>query len=370
MSVNSKMTAIADKIRSLLGINGKLGLDAMDTNLESANTEVATQEELMEEILTTLAEKSANTGETAKPEQEKTIDITENGTTEVLPDSGKVLSKVTVNVEVASGEGSGEDNEWVEDNSEIVYKSYCYQNLNISLEISKNGTATYKRDIREVDSSYYPNQKPQQSCSNLNTLINSFENDLKYWVDVKQAEIVNVENATNGEIITVIGTSAFFGAIRLKRVKLASTIKELGSYAFSYCVSLEDIDIPQLATALPAYCFASCHRLNNVNGIENITSIGDKCFDGCISLQSIITFNNALITIGADAFRYCGTLEKIIFLGKPSGTLSQYAFSSCVNIKDIYVPWSESEVANSPWGAVNATIHYNTTYDENHNPIV
>lgn len=44
--------------------------------------------------------------DTSKEEQEKTVEITENGTTEVLPDDGKVLSKVTVNVEVESG---GED---------------------------------------------------------------------------------------------------------------------------------------------------------------------------------------------------------------------------------------------------------------------
>lgn len=36
-----------------------------------------------------------------KEEQEKTVDITKNGTTEVLPDEGKVLSKVTVNTNVA-----------------------------------------------------------------------------------------------------------------------------------------------------------------------------------------------------------------------------------------------------------------------------
>ncbi len=39
----------------------------------------------------------------AKEEQEKTVDITENGTTEVIPDENKVLSKVTVNVDVAGG---------------------------------------------------------------------------------------------------------------------------------------------------------------------------------------------------------------------------------------------------------------------------
>lgn len=39
-----------------------------------------------------------------KEEQEKDIDITENGTTEVTPDEGKALSKVTVNVAVG-GDG-------------------------------------------------------------------------------------------------------------------------------------------------------------------------------------------------------------------------------------------------------------------------
>ena len=35
-----------------------------------------------------------------KPEQDKAVEITENGTTEVLPDTGKVLSKVTVTANV------------------------------------------------------------------------------------------------------------------------------------------------------------------------------------------------------------------------------------------------------------------------------
>lgn len=40
MSVNSKMTAIADQIRSLLGLSGTMGLDSMATNLDTANTAV------------------------------------------------------------------------------------------------------------------------------------------------------------------------------------------------------------------------------------------------------------------------------------------------------------------------------------------
>lgn len=48
-------------------------------------------------------------GEPSIQTQEKTVDIAENGTTEVLPDEGFALSKVTVNVDVESG-GGGEVN--------------------------------------------------------------------------------------------------------------------------------------------------------------------------------------------------------------------------------------------------------------------
>lgn len=39
--VNTKMTAIADKIRSILGITGKMGLDAMASNLETEQSNIA-----------------------------------------------------------------------------------------------------------------------------------------------------------------------------------------------------------------------------------------------------------------------------------------------------------------------------------------
>jgi hypothetical protein len=39
--VNTKMKAIADKIRSILGITGKMGLDAMASNLETEQSNIA-----------------------------------------------------------------------------------------------------------------------------------------------------------------------------------------------------------------------------------------------------------------------------------------------------------------------------------------
>lgn len=50
MSVKSKMTAIADKIRALLGITETMGLDAMADNIQAAQNEVDAQGALITHI--------------------------------------------------------------------------------------------------------------------------------------------------------------------------------------------------------------------------------------------------------------------------------------------------------------------------------
>ena len=59
MSIHSKMTAIADPIRTLKGTSGKMGLDAMASNLVDAVNECDTQADLITQIKTVLADKAA-----------------------------------------------------------------------------------------------------------------------------------------------------------------------------------------------------------------------------------------------------------------------------------------------------------------------
>lgn len=59
MSVNSKMTAIADKIRVLSGTEDAMGLDAMATHIGEANTNVSTEAGLIAQIQTALQNKAA-----------------------------------------------------------------------------------------------------------------------------------------------------------------------------------------------------------------------------------------------------------------------------------------------------------------------
>lgn len=208
---------------------------------------------------------------------------------------------------------------------------------------------------------------------------------------MRQAEVINIPEATGDYLITTLDDKAFTMLYNLKIVKLPDTITTLGKYVFQncnilktielpatistmgdgvfgYCFLLEELTIPPLVTQLGSYTFVACNSLETVNGIERMTSIGTNCFDGCLKLRGTVILNEALLELGNDIFRDCISLEKIIFKGIPT-TVANSVFSNCINIKDIYVPWEEGEVANAPWGATKATIHYNTTYDENGNPI-
>ena len=75
---------------------------SIQTQIERISGEVNEQKNLISQIRTALQGKAAGGG-TATPTQKKNVEITENGTVEVLPDEGYALSKVAAVVTVGSG---------------------------------------------------------------------------------------------------------------------------------------------------------------------------------------------------------------------------------------------------------------------------
>lgn len=59
MSVNSKMTALADEIRTLSGTTTQIGIDAMTTHVQNANDEVESQTALLEQAIAALEGKAS-----------------------------------------------------------------------------------------------------------------------------------------------------------------------------------------------------------------------------------------------------------------------------------------------------------------------
>lgn len=74
---------------------------SVQAQIDRISGEVSAQKGLITQIKAALQGKVA--GGAGLPTQEKTVEITENGTVEVLPDNGYALSKVTAEVNVESG---------------------------------------------------------------------------------------------------------------------------------------------------------------------------------------------------------------------------------------------------------------------------
>lgn len=89
-----------------------------------------------------------------------------------------------------------------------------------------------------------------------------------------------------------------------------------------------------------------------------ITQINDKAFYQNKNLSTIVIPEGVQI-ISALAFGYCENL-KCVRLPSTINTISSIAFFGVTNLEHIYVPWSEGKIAEAPWGADNATVHYNS----------
>ena len=138
-----------------------------------------------------------------KVEQEKSITITENGSTSVTPDTGKTLSKV-----------------------------------NITTNVPQSGNVTKGLVFSEYDTDGYPHKAefvgkwssiPDYYCSSIFN---------------KNTFCKKVTNITIPNSVTIIGIYSFDGCNSLTSVKLPNSIKSISDAAFYNCSNLTTLTIP------------------------------------------------------------------------------------------------------------------------------
>lgn len=112
-------------------------------------------------------------------------------------------------------------------------------------------------------------------------------------------------------------------------------------------------------TIVPEYAFAYLSELTSVDMPDNVIAIGDNGFYRCPKLQ-LTSLPSGITSIGDFAFSNCTGLETVRFTSTVS-SIPNGVFSGCPRLSTIYVPWSQGQVANAPWGASNATIVYDYT---------
>lgn len=180
------------------------------------------------------------------------------------------------------------------------------------------------------------------------------------------AELISVDMPDN---VIAIGDNGFYRCPKLQLTSLPcyqlslttlpSGITSIGQYAFNNCPRLALTALPSGITSLPTAAFQYCPKLALTTFPSGMTSIGAYAFRQGTGLASI-TLPPALTTIGDFAFANCTGLETVKFTSTVS-SIPNGVFSGCPKLSTIYVPWSQGQVANAPWGASNATIIYDYT---------
>lgn len=260
--------------------------------------------------------------------QEKTVNITSNGTSEVLPDGEYTgLSKVNINANVPNKFKSLVVGDIVNVTAEDLQginniSSYCFYQRNIlnSVEIPSN--------ITNIGINAF------QYCRALKNLILhegiQYINNNAFGYCDELIEII-IPNT-----VTTIGQSAFSYCQKLTSITIPDSVTSLGNYAFSSCPNLTTVNLGNGLTSIPQGAFQSNKKLVNLSEIPNsVTSIGNSAFSNCSGLTSI-TIGNNVTSIGNYAFQNCSGLTSITIPANVK-TVGGYAFQRCSGLTSLTI---------------------------------
>ena len=269
------------------------------------------------------------------PAQEKSINITENGSVAVTPDSGYLLSKVNVNVNVASSGGS-------ENNAFIDFSKYTGDYLyryisSIDLSSFNTGKVTDMHymfygfssltslDLSSFDTSNVTNMSYMfYSCSGLTSLdLSSFDtskvtNMYSMFYNCTSFQSLDLSSFNTGNVISM--DSMFSYCSNLTSLDLSSfntgKVTDMRSM-FSYCSNLTSLDLRSFNTSNVTYMnsmFANCSKLTSLDlSSFNTGKVTDMStmFYRCSRLQTLILGNNWAYNTKITSFdlSYCPELS-------------------------------------------------------------
>lgn len=180
---------------------------------------------------------------------------------------------------------------------------------------------------------------------------------------------------SNYDSLINIGNRAFSGTLGTWNYDhLPPNLKHIEGYGFEYSpfTSGQTFQIPDTVEYIGTGAFQYYSERTEPYWLSlplSLKYIGNDAFynNGAQLFPEEIIIPHLVETIGNCVFGGSGFKTKTItFRGTPTTILPEAFLSggSVASMRDlvtINVPWSEGEVANAPWGAVNATINYNYT---------
>ena len=274
------------------------------------------------------------------PTQEKTIDITENGTVVVEPDEGHTMSKVTANVDIPETP-TQEKTIDVTENGTVVIKpdaGYALSKATATVNVPKDGVDKIQRLI-ELNNGSAKHFFSYLNVTSVDELLDGVDTsdvtDMSYMFSNNNAltsvPLFDTSNVTNM-------TNMFNGCSKLTTVPLFNTsnVKNM-SNMFSGCYALASVPLFDTSNVTDmSYMFSNNNALASVplfdtSNVKNMNYM----FNGCTALAIVSLFDTSKVTSMANMFRSCSNLTSAQFADTSKVTSMANMFQSCSNLTSV-----------------------------------
>ena len=171
-------------------------------------------------------------------------------------------------------------------------------------------------------------------------LVNRGEHE---WDDV--IEELRIPSRIDGHSVLTIAEDAFSCFYRLRKVVVASGVKEIGPGAFSGCNSLSSVILPASIKAIQPQAFRGC-ALRSIAIPEKCEYIGYHAFDGN-PLESV-EIPSSVKELGANAFQDCKTLRRFVIKNRHC-RVGQGVLLRCPELRQVFTPFKKHYLKPSPY---------------------
>lgn len=285
------------------------------TEIDRINGAISNQKSLITQIKSALAGKAA--GGEGLPTQEKSVEITQNGTTEVLPDDGYALSKVgvTVNVPIPDGYIKPSGTKAINQNGTHDVTQYASVDVAVpdrevilqDIEVTENGTYAAAEGYDgigqvtvnvaaggggEGTNTQWFADLITDSASTVEVYNDKFEGTLSAYAFYERSNVTKIELPN----LQYLKERCFYGCQNLKTLLLPGLVGYTYQYMAAGCTALVDVDIHG-TNYVSSYTFQNCTSLKKVD-LHRVGTIATNAFIGATKFDTLIIRTDTVPTLG------------------------------------------------------------------------
>jgi len=180
--------------------------------------------------------------------------------------------------------------------------------------------------------------------------------DESYLIRYRAVEVVvAIPKTFHTRELTRILDNAFLNVTSLLNITIPNTVKTIGDSAFEGCTGIRFLTLSDDLISIGSKAFYGCRNLERITISAQVNFIGENALAGCSRLNSINVDENSIYFASVDGVFFNKDITSLIMF--PARRLAdnyvipntvivikEYAFSSCIEIKNIIISENVEEI--------------------------